>query len=164
MKLKLKKPLFTILSLFTIGILPLQDLQAQAYALLSRSSDSASIFQCYLLDEMGSPATPQDDRIIDSLLIPASKLNCPFKEIDLVVHHPVLTGNSLSLEISFFKRKQIQNPRDDQWLYSVVWQGDKSQFKQLQRNPPEEILAPGSFKLEMPKALRIDLDSLSKAN
>lgn len=164
MKLKLKKPLFTILILFIIGILPLEGIEAQAYALLSRSSDSASLFQCYLLDEMGSPATPQDDRIIDSLLIPASKLNCPFNEIDLVVHHPVLTGNSLSLEISFFKRRQIQDPRDDQWLYSVVWQGEKSRFKQLQRNPPEEIRAPGSFKLEKPKALRIDLDSLSKAD
>ncbi|WP_421752821.1 hypothetical protein [Croceimicrobium sp.] len=154
---------FLALLIFFIGISTFNRAQAQPYGLLSEGSNRDSLV-CYVLDEMGSPEIPQDDQIIDSIKISSSKFQCPISQIGIVIHHPVLSGNDLSLELSFFNRNQIQDPRDDQWLYSMVWQGDTSQFHELRRKAPEVILSPGSFKLEKPKMLKIDLDSLYKAH
>jgi hypothetical protein len=150
--MNLKTILLSLLLAFGFG------LSAQPYALLDSSSSPSREHRLYLYDANGTAGIPQDDRLIDSISL---KLPQAIKaqNLNIIVHRPIITGQDLSLEISVFEKFKPQDPKDDRFLKTLIWQGLESDFKSLQTETPQRISVPQESTLQRPK-MKLEIDTL----
>jgi hypothetical protein len=146
---------------FLLLLLLMKPLYAQPYTIIKPCLEEKVLITIYIYDEAGTVNIRQDDRLVDSIKVSLPNTKFKTKTLFCSIGNPVITGSTLSLEMSLFQQTDPVDPRKDLFLKTIIYQGVQTDFIALRRKEAEQIDIPLRSPLDFLGTPSIRMDSLN---